>query len=383
LSAPDWVPRDQIIAEAFPGQTVPNSPGRRKISCVLPGCAHASGTDKNPSLSFDPESGSFRCMVSKRSGSTYKDLVTELWGSTRWDQIVSRHHPKALPEIQASPTEQLLKIWRGLRPEREWTDCYGIDHELSAKYLRSGRRYSSDPWSMSAVGLFVGEELRSIKFRLPAGSTWGDGKADKYRVPKGGRTKGVIFLLDRADPGATLVFCAGEKDALVAASYLDPKTWAPISGCVGEGAIPNGAAGAVEGRCVVIAYDGDGPGHEGAVKLGRFLDRSAQSVRYAQLPTECPPLSKRPGYDVADVVNTYGGARLCEILFDAAEEPPASWAPPENTPFFSAAGPEKDPPPLDQPSGSGQLPRSPPAGARTPGNQAGGETRQSSPTNLG
>lgn len=339
---PSKLPREQLLADAFPEQEIhSDGEGWALVSCTHPECTHPHGDDParggTKSCYVNVESGAWRCESFGRRGTTWKSLVEAWWGADRWREL-----------LRATQREELTlaERWAQLDPERSWTRTYGITPELSARYLRAGVRYPGDPRSDSVVALWQGEELRGIKWRLPAGALWKMGEVAKkdprakYALTKGSDSN-VLLLAERLRPGAALLVCAGEKDALVAASHLDPDRWCPVTGCKGEGRVPAGLEGLARGRRVVIAYDGDAAGRAGAAKVARLLERVAESVAVAQLPTDTPPGAPKPGWDVAELVRHRGGAALLALLEDAGAPPPGEPPAAEGVPL-EGGDPERE-----------------------------------------
>lgn len=312
------IPRADLLRDAFPGESLdPEANGLRAVRCRLPRCQHKNG-DAGPSLLVNPSTGYFECKVSGTKGRGWKALTQTFLGAERWSEV----RALCMNGTGSDPTRE--ERWSQLAPEAIWTARYGIAAELSALYLRSGRRYPSDPPSETAIGLWSGDTLMGIKFRLPHGAKWSDGRDQKYRLLKGDQPRGLVLLLDRAQPAATVVYCAGEKDALVAASHLDAQRWAPVCGCAGEGTLPKGIARALAGRDVVIALDPDHAGRAGAVALHGVLQGHARSVRIARLPEDEPP----PGearWDVAELTRVRGVEALERVLGEAGDLP-AEWS---------------------------------------------------------
>lgn len=343
--------RAAIIAALFPDQAIdPGYDGLVSVRCIWPGCAatrHTNG-DRTPSGLFSPKTGYYECRATGTKTSGWRDTVSEILGSAAWE----RYREACFTEpARGGGGSDVEATWRGLDREHRWTDLYRIDPELSARYLRAGRRRSGEVYSDSVIGIFdAAGVLSGIKFRLPPGKRWahppkGGHVEDKYVAAYGSRVSGVVFLGDRVRDGTALVVCAGEKDALVAASHLDPALWSPVSGCVGEG--PSGPArnwvtaisAVARGREVVIAYDGDRPGQHGAWHLARALDGVAASVRALVLPApdELPPPKGEDRWDVAAFVLERGREALAALL-EQAGPVPASWEPPPPPPGLASGG---------------------------------------------
>ena len=328
------LPRARLLAEAFGDQNLPET-GWGKVRCTLPGCEHTNG-DRSPSLRVNVESGGFECLKSGRKGTGWKALVIEWWGEERWAEVVREAFGAQSTGRGRAPT--LLERWEALSPEVAWTTSLGIAHELSRAYLRAGHRYPGDPRSESVVALRgITGELVGLKWRLPSGEAWrvgAVGKRDpraKYALTKGS-DPAQVFLADRAQASATLLVCAGEKDALVAASHLPAEAWAPLSGSFGEGKVPPGLRELAKDRDVVVAYDGDEAGHWGAWRVCEALGRIAKSLRVAFLPEGVPPGKDRPGWDLSELVQVHGPAALLELLSRVGPIPDEWRAPLPKTP---------------------------------------------------
>jgi hypothetical protein len=337
----DKIPRAQLLAEAFPSLQIPDVDREITVLCRLPGCQHRNGQDtSNPSLKIHPRRGSFRCMVNHVEAKGWREFVEYFFGAKRWKTIRD-----ACMGGERS-AEELAGEWDRLKPERAWTERYRITPELSRTYLRGGdRRAKGDPVSETIVGAWSAGKLLGLKFRRPGDQPWAEPtpndqtRTGKYRWRwKDKAAKDLVLLADRARPGAAIVFCAGEKDALVAASHLDPARWAPVTGVDGEASVPKGARLVCTGRDVVIAYDGDAAGRHGAWELARALERVAVSVRAIAWPDEAPP----KGEERWDVAGWIGAGRSLELLLEDAIAVPPAWQPPK------VKGPGQAPPP-DEP----------------------------------
>lgn len=308
----------EVLPRIADGRTLPARGDvllRCPIEVAQPG-GHKNG-DGKPSFSIDVGKGVWRCPVHQRAGGV-KALVVELYGEDQWQRWCAQHGDGG----GAGPARQ-PEDWERLPGEQAWTDTYSITPELSRRYLRRGRRYPQDPESDSSIAVRSPEgKILGTKWRIRRGETWQvgslKGKGEdhaKYAWRRGAKDAGAldaVFLADlerqRGHTSATLVVCGGEKDALVAASHLDPERWAPVATCRGEtsrrlGALPELA----RGRRVVVAYDGDRPGQLGGQRVAAMLlAAGAAEVRVARLPEEPK--------DVADYWRAYGTAPLVELL---------------------------------------------------------------------
>lgn len=352
------LPRQALLDEAFPGQEVTTSDRFTRLSCTHPGHHHAHNDDPAQggmkSLDVNGSTGAWECKATGESGSGWKAFVCAWWSEARWRQLCRDHDP-AGKGSRKQPT--MGERWAQLEPETEWTRALHIHRDLSERYLRAGTRYPGDPRSPNAIALRDADgKLVGIKWRLAKGATWQvgslkgkDGKEAKYGLTKGSSVSHVFLgdLLSSRE-AARVVVCAGEKDALVAASHLDAREWGPVSSSYGEGSrkIPEGLRELCAGRRVVLCYDGDPAGRAGAVKVARYLDGTASEVLAARMPEDTPPGGTKPGWDVADVVQHRGGQALVELL-EAAVPVPAEWA--------KGAPPGGEPPSGD---GGGQRERS-------------------------
>lgn len=317
----------RIVEEVWPG--VPAALGTKPLVLRCPlqplGCVHNNG-DRSPSFSLNPGGGSWRCKRSGRTGGTWKSLVVELFGEGRWRELTGGNRASA---------GRLEDRWERLDPEERWTRDYGIRADLSARYLRRGKWTPQEDTSESVVGLWSEGKLRGIKWRKPErdGYLWRSGQVKgqdvKYVWTSGSHPKGFLFLGDVAaakTPDVRVLVCAGEKDALVAASHLDPAAWAPVTGVDGEATPPSKALRELcQGRRVVIAYDPDQAGRGGAWLVATALRGAAEEVLAAVLPEgEAGP--DEPKWDVAALVRYRGAASLAQVLEQAIPVPP-SWKP--------------------------------------------------------
>jgi putative DNA primase/helicase len=325
---------DAAAPRLFPDQEVRwDRNGFAVVRCVL-GCNHKNG-DARPSLQLR-RAGGFECKAFGVHGSL-KDLVVRVLGEAAWPEL-GRLGAGAGGGKDETPEE----TWGRLQAEKAWTTRFAIPLELGGRFLRAGRRWRNDLDIETHVAIYdeLGR-LVAIKSRLPAGKTWqnGNDRSAKYRLSRGSKVAGLTFVVrsPAAHPGATVLVCAGEKDALVAAAHLPADRWAPVSGVAGEGTVPASLVQLCAGRRVVLAYDPDPAGRAGAAKLWRQLEGKAAEVRVALFPDGDGPAGEGK-WDVAAVVldggvtalregePTPGGAKLAAILEAAVAELPAGWA---------------------------------------------------------
>jgi hypothetical protein len=330
------------------------------VRCVL-GCPHKSGDVKRPSLVLS-RSGGYSCKAFGKEGSL-KDLVIAVLGEATWAEIgklgAGSFAGGAGGSRQPDPPDV---VWAKMTMrETAWTERFMLAPDLSTRYLRSGPRYVGDLRLETSIAIYdaLGRVV-GIKARLPRGLSWpkGDDRQAKYRHQRGSKVADCVFLAELVQqrPAATVVVCAGEKDALVAASHLPPDRWAPVSGCVGEGKVPATLAQIVRGRRVVVAYDPDPAGRAGAASVWRALRPTAADVRVALFPDDAATAPPGEGkWDVAAVVLhggvvSGGGGRALEAILDAAlPEPPAGWALPDRNGHEQPAGSSSSSPPRHEP----------------------------------
>lgn len=129
----------------------------------------------------------------------------------------------------------------------------------------------------------------------------------KCTFEKGGKNSlyGIHQLNDRID--LPVVICAGEKDKTVGESYLGNQ-FKITTFTAGEGALPHGeylekAKTALTGRDLVLLYDADNAGRNGALKVAQeFLD-VARSVRIGEWPQEF--VEQFPKGDITDYLTKF------------------------------------------------------------------------------
>lgn len=220
---------------------------------------------------------------------------------------------------------KLERTWGNLEPAegRGWGERYGITRALEARYLRWGPRYRGGTPGVAIAHRNADGELVGVKFRRPDTESWGradrkDKDNQKYLAAWGSKSAREVFLLEEARrfPGAALLLVGGEKDALVAASHLDPERWAPVSGCTGEGSIgwiPPLLDAVGPDREFVVAFDGDKAGRDAAKKAIAKLHRlGVNEPKDARLPE---------GADVTDLILAVGPANLAARLEAAQPHP--------------------------------------------------------------
>lgn len=139
----------------------------------------------------------------------------------------------------------------------------------------------------------------------------------KSRTVGGG--KGFVGLGQlAAKPEALVVICAGEKDVVFGTSVCPQFAWVSLAS--GEGSKPRDAVRALADRDVVVLYDADDGGRQGAPVIADLVSAHARTVRVAEFPADV--LTGTPDQkDVADVVRKFGdgaGHVLERVIADAA-----------------------------------------------------------------
>jgi hypothetical protein len=120
---------------------------------------------------------------------------------------------------------------------------------------------------------------------------------------------GVLTRLTR--PGASILFCEGEWDALLA---LQSGVMAVTRTAAARSLWREAWSDLFVGRHVYVCHDADTPGQMGNEIVAESLRSSAASVHYCRLPY---PVQPKHGKDVSDLIMDHGPMALASVMIDA------------------------------------------------------------------
>lgn len=188
---------------------------------------------------------------------------------------------------------------------------------LRRKTLRAhlvGLRHRYGQWWICFPVVSEGRVRRVKRVAFdPARCAWAGPDGEK-KVRTDGGGSGLCWTADLESTSGPLLLCEGEIDAMHARQH----GFAAVTGTAGANTFKEQWAREIARRNaseVVVAYDGDEAGREGAQKAAGLLAAEGVDVRIADLPD---------GRDVNDVLTEEGPERLREIVGEATSyESPA------------------------------------------------------------
>ncbi len=304
-------------------------PGQRKGSWYFWRCPFHN--DRLPS--FGVKGDRYHCFGCKASG----DAVTWLVEYRKMDKrealrLVKGDKPQK-PQPQRKGEPQTPQIKPAAEPPEEWQvlaglwldDChkrlFSPEGAKALAYLHKRgladntiRRFSLGYWRGGEVPGFGFEAARGITIpNFRNGALYGVKIRHPQGEPKYTSLKGSVqrlYVTASVVPNGEALLCEGEFDALIA--------WQELRDCVGVATFGSCSAEPNEidllwlalASRVIVAYDNDEPGQQGAQKLTQLLGRKAV---IAQLP--------KPHKDITDAY--IAGVDLWRWLKQYLEIPPS------------------------------------------------------------
>lgn len=186
--------------------------------------------------------------------------------------------------------EETLRVWHvGLQPTER---CFepAVDWGVDGKPVWLPRGIVL-PW-------FIGSTLWQVKIRRPVVRA----KDEKYVAVRGGHP--LLYGADTLVPSQPAVLFEGEIDALLAWQAVQDRTATVSLGSAGRGPTRLGALLLAQATPLLVAYDNDAAGDDGAEKLRKLAPR-VRRIR--------PPIGK----DVGEFVEA-GGRVKAWITFELA-----------------------------------------------------------------
>lgn len=241
--------------------------------------------ETHPSAHINVEEGLFHCKACGR-GFNELQFIQETLGC---DYV----HARKIQ--QAFETDYDITAWDAEAPcsaaTLARTKALGVSEKV-IKALHIGTPPKPFPEDMIAIPVFMFGHLIDIRYYNP-------GHTPKIRSTKNA-VAGLIIPFDiwqTSDINKTTLICAGEKDMMVARSQgLNAIT---LTG--GEHALPTQAK-YFQDRKIVILYDNDDTGIQGAQSLANFLSQYTKNIRVV---TGFHEVCKEKGEDITDFFVKY------------------------------------------------------------------------------
>ena len=270
----------RIKAEQTFGRIPPSIGDFWRIRC--PVCEN-----KDKSLTIHKDSGFFQCWHDSCEHKGFVDenaKISEVIKAPKFNRSTENKKPfKSIDnsdyekqrELFISNTDKIIKHFK-----LPWTVDVAQREDLHIGYNKKDKRL--------VFGIAKNGFLGHIKEHK--GPQYGHDKSNKI-YPES--------VLDEADPNQLLFILEGEKDAITALS----NEIMGVSFTAGAGAIPQDLSALDSYKNIVICYDADEKGQEGAEKVARALavisDRKIRIYKWGNVPK---------GYDITDFFKD-GGSR--------------------------------------------------------------------------
>ncbi|MBW1712906.1 MAG: DNA primase, partial [Deltaproteobacteria bacterium] len=288
-------------------------------------------SEQNPSFSYNFKKDVFKCLSCDASG----DLAS-LWGQVRGydaqegfkafcrefgigaDDKRPKKRPdrqkpdKIIPEEEWHRLKPLPETWlKKLKKERGWTQAAAEALDL--------RLWQNDRGQDKRIAIPVRNDkgqLVNVRLYLPGGKpkvrSWASGYGASRLWPPPGQWRA----------GEPVWLCEGEPDAITAVS----QGLNAVTQTAGAGTWKDEFNRAFKGRDVVVAYDADLKGRQGAEKAARQIARTAKLVRIIDWPEfmledgQLPPdhgqdltdFFVRQGRSPGDLMDLLAGARTVD-----------------------------------------------------------------------
>ena len=270
----------RIKAEQTFGRIPPSIGDFWRIRC--PVCEN-----KDKSLTIHKDSGFFQCWHDSCEHKGFVDenaKISEVIKAPKFNRSTENKKPfKSIDnsdyekqrELFISNTDKIIKHFK-----LPWTVDVAQREDLHIGYNKKDKRL--------VFGIAKNGFLGHIKEHK--GPQYGHDKSNKINPES---------VLDEADPNQLLFILEGEKDAITALS----NEIMGVSFTAGAGAIPQDLSALDSYKNIVICYDADEKGQEGAEKVARALavisDRKIRIYKWGNIPK---------GYDITDFFKD-GGSR--------------------------------------------------------------------------
>tara|TARA_R110002020_G_scaffold44223_9_gene127782 strand:+ start:761 stop:2653 length:1893 start_codon:yes stop_codon:yes gene_type:complete len=139
------------------------------------------------------------------------------------------------------------------------------------------------PWSLESRRDYYGIGIRNNKNKMQLVFRIADNHIKRHKGEQFGDAECKIYPdIKDIDPTSTLLICEGEKDAVSANCYGFPA----ITFTSGAGGIPKDISSLDEFKSIVICYDADESGHNGAKKLAKILYRQDRNIKILELESD-------------------------------------------------------------------------------------------------
>jgi len=246
--------------------------------------------DKKPSLSVNIETGFYCCHSCGEAGDIFtfyaKQHNTDF--ATTLQRIGQEYN---LVEEAAPYGEAFISNNAKIIPEAEVDKWHAqlLDSPKGMSYLRNKRGLTDATIATYKLGYVPSEKRISIPVRDSKGRCINirlyKPNAGEEKMKSWGKGYGATTLYpDPNIPKGKVVLCEGEFDCLLARQNGIP-CWTHTNGA---GSFPKQTAKLFTGRDVVVCYDIDQSGQDGAVNTAHILLPEAASIKIAKLPITEP-----------------------------------------------------------------------------------------------
>jgi len=265
-------------------------------------CPYPDHPDKHPSASVNIGKGVFRCHACDRGG-TILQLARELGHAPAPTHRARKRTPADFRDILEGPFNVPASELQRLGFERRAAELVGLRQGMRGELI----------WPVYNAA----KKLVAVKLRAPGDSVKSRSIGPTSKALLGGERVAKAL-------GKPVLVTAGEKDMTVAVGLL-LGSWDGVvaATATGETSWPPAYSEHLAERDVVLLYDDDAPGRDGAKRAAAKLSQFARSVRIATLS---PFLEYPNDKDIADLAQRLGSDAARNALLTAIQDaspPPA------------------------------------------------------------
>lgn len=282
--------------------------GEANVLCPFP---HGDGYyEKNPSAHINIEKGVFHCKTCAAEGRFSKGGLSEAGFIMRYYNISYTEAVKLLAKFQDNSDGVEEESWDKAvenllsnQDAMDYLSSRGITKDVVIEY-RLGYDGDGILYPVFVNGVML--DKRKYRFKRQEGEP-------KITSEKG--ASALLFPFDHwKNDDRTTILTAGENDTLLARKL----GFNAVTSTFGEGSFPTVFLGMFKGRDVIICYDCDEAGREGALKVAFLLyEAEANSVRIADLGLS----GTKDDKDLTDFIIKHNRTAedLYHILFDESK----------------------------------------------------------------
>jgi len=258
--------------------------GQREVLVLCP-----FHDDRKPSLAINIETGKWYChacgfggdpleFLERRENLDFKEALkalAEFVGQTHLDlgkKGVSREKKKSRQKLPPPTPEELAAYQKTLWANKNCLSFLLKERGLSKEVIRRFKLGFDPARKAYVIPLFEGEKLVAFRRYRPG--------VKENRFSWQGKFEGLFGLSSVKNTSLPVILCEGEMDALCAIS----RGFQAVSGTHGAPTFKPQWAESLRGLDVVIAYDQDKAGRDGALKAAQALLETAARVRVISWP---------------------------------------------------------------------------------------------------